>query len=104
MSQVVNSSPVSIRAQFPTFPRTDRIVSVDMLRGLVMVVMAIDHARDYLTNVPFEPESIAHTWPALFFARWITHFCAPTFIFLAGVGALLSSTRGKSRRELAGSC
>jgi uncharacterized membrane protein len=66
-----------------------RIVSVDFMRGLVMVIMAIDHSRDFLTNVPFQPENIAHTWPALFFTRWITHFCAPMFFFLAGTGTYL---------------
>jgi uncharacterized membrane protein len=66
-----------------------RVVSVDFMRGLVMVIMAIDHSRDFLTNIPFEPEDIAHTFPALFFTRWITHFCAPMFFFLAGTGAYL---------------
>src|SRR5271165_2191189 len=66
-----------------------RIVSVDFMRGLVLMVMAIDHLRDFLTNIPFEPEDITHTYPALFFTRWITHFCAPLFFFLAGTGAYL---------------
>lgn len=69
--------------------RSPRIISVDFMRGLVMIIMAIDHSRDFLTNVPFQPENIAHTWPALFFTRWITHFCAPMFFFLAGTGAYL---------------
>lgn len=72
-----------------TLAPASRIVSVDFLRGLVMAIMAIDHTRDYLTNIPFEPEDVAHTYPALFFARWITHFCAPLFFFLAGTGAYL---------------
>src|SRR5579863_6642601 len=70
-----------------------RILSVDFLRGLVMVIMAIDHARDYLTNFSFEPEDVAHTYPALFFTRWITHFCAPVFFFVAGTGACLLRRR-----------
>lgn len=74
--------------QGPLSPGT-RIVSVDFMRGLAMVVMGIDHTRDFLTNVPFQPENIAHTYPALFFTRWITHFCAPLFFFLAGTGAYL---------------
>ena len=61
-----------------------RLTSIDLLRGLVMVVMALDHTRDFFTNVPFEPETLAKTWPALFFTRWITHFCAPMFFLLAG--------------------
>ena len=58
-----------------------------------MVVMALDHARDFFTNSPFEPETLARTWPALFFTRWITHFCAPMFFLLAGTGAYLYGQR-----------
>jgi uncharacterized membrane protein len=74
----------------------DRIVSVDFMRGLALVLMAIDHLRDFLTNIPVEPEDVAHTWPALFFTRWITHFCAPLFFFLAGTGAYLYRSRSGS--------
>jgi len=62
-----------------------------------MVVMALDHARDFFTNVPFEPEDLAHTWPALFFTRWITHFCAPMFFLLAGAGGFLYGQRHAPR-------
>jgi uncharacterized membrane protein len=71
-----------------------RLNSVDLLRGLVMVIMALDHTRDYFTYVRFAPENLAHTYGSLFFTRWITHFCAPTFFFLAGTGAYLSRKRG----------
>jgi uncharacterized membrane protein len=77
-----------------------RIVSVDVLRGLVMVIMALDHVRDYFTNFPFATEDVAHTYPALFFTRFITHFCAPVFSFLAGTGAYLATRRGKSRQQI----
>src|SRR5215813_13223125 len=77
-----------------------RIVSVDVLRGIVMVIMALDHARDFLTNQHFPPEDLAHTSGALFFTRFITHYCAPVFAFLAGTGAFLSTSRGKSLQEL----
>lgn len=70
-----------------------RVIALDIFRGLIMVVMALDHARDFFTNVPFEPEEIAHTWPALFFTRWVTHFCAPMFFLLAGTGAYLYGLR-----------
>jgi uncharacterized membrane protein len=73
-----------------------RIISVDFVRGLALVVMAIDHLRDFLTNIPFEPEDVAHTYPALFFTRWITHFCAPLFFFLAGTGAYLYRRKANS--------
>jgi uncharacterized membrane protein len=52
-----------------------------------MVVMAVDHTRDFICNIPFEPEDINHTWPFYFFVRWVTHFCAPAFFLLVGVGA-----------------
>ena len=70
-----------------------RIVSLDIMRGLVMVIMALDHTRDFFTNLRFEPESLAQTYYALFFTRWITHFCAPLFFFLAGTGAFFYGRR-----------
>jgi len=82
--------PSLVRTQAP------RLVSVDMLRGLVMVLMALDHARDFLTNLRFYPEDMAHTYGVLFFTRFVTHYCAPVFAFLAGTGAYLSTRRGKS--------
>src|SRR5437016_14279125 len=78
---------------------SSRIWSVDVLRGLVMVVMALDHTRDYLTYLRFPPEDLTRSYPALFFTRWITHFCAPMFFFLAGTGAfLLRSKSGSTGR------
>src|SRR5579859_6519185 len=64
-----------------------RLNSIDILRGLVMVIMALDHTRDYFTHLRFEPENLSRTYYALFFTRWITHYCAPLFFFLAGTGA-----------------
>jgi uncharacterized membrane protein len=82
-------------AQKLTVPATtsSRIVSLDIFRGLIMVVMALDHTRDYFTNLRFEPETLAQTYAALFFTRWITHFCAPMFFFLAGTSAFLYGRR-----------
>jgi len=77
-----------------------RLVSVDVLRGLVMVLMALDHTRDFLTYLRFAPEDMAHTYGALFFTRFITHYCAPVFAFLAGTGAFLATSRGKSLAQV----
>lgn len=76
-----------------------RIESVDLLRGLIMIVMALDHTRDFFTNATVFPTDPANTTVALFFTRWITHFCAPVFFLLTGTGAYLSLRR-KSKREL----
>ena len=81
-------------------PKPRRIESVDVLRGLVMIVMALDHTREYFSAARFDPLDLARTTPALYFTRWITHFCAPVFVFLAGTGAYLSRSRGRSTRDL----
>jgi uncharacterized membrane protein len=78
-----------------------RLDAVDRLRGLVMVLMALDHVRGYFTNPFPDPTDLDHTSAALFLTRWISHLCAPTFLFLAGTGAYLAARRGKTRPELA---
>jgi uncharacterized membrane protein len=80
-----------------------RLASVDVLRGLVIVLMALDHVRDYFTNVRFDPLDPAQTTQILYATRWITNFCAPVFILLAGVSAYLVGkrlTRGQLGRFL----
>lgn len=83
----------TLHSRARTSPRVERLGSIDQLRGFVILLMALDHVRDYFTNAQFEPTDLQHTTAALFFTRWITHFCAPTFIFLAGVSARLMSER-----------
>ena len=80
-----------------------RIQSVDALRGAIMMLMAIDHIRDYVARSAqqFLPTDLTRTTPALFFTRWITHFCAPVFMLTAGLGAYFWLTRGHhSKSEL----
>src|SRR6202050_2661381 len=80
-----------------------RIQSVDALRGAIMMLMAIDHIRDYIARsaMQFLPTDLSRTTAAIFFTRWITHFCAPVFILTAGLGAFLWMNRGKhSKSEL----
>jgi uncharacterized membrane protein len=64
-----------------------RVDSLDVIRGLIMIAMALDHTRSFLTGLTFNPENLEQTWMALFLTRWVTHFCAPLFFFLAGTGA-----------------
>ena len=75
-----------------------RLDFIDLLRGLVMVVMALDHTRDFFGSSGMNPRDVAD--PALFLTRWITHFCAPIFILLSGVSAYLYGQRGRSTAEL----
>src|SRR5256886_14303113 len=86
----------------PTKPARRRIDLVDLLRGIVMVIMMLDHPRDFIHYgvLLFDPLDLSKTTTALFLTRWITHFCAPVFVFLAGTGAYLQFARGKSKSEL----
>jgi uncharacterized membrane protein len=82
-------------------PPVHRLYSIDLLRGLAIVVMALDHVRDFFTDVRFNPLDLSQTTQYLFLTRWITHHCAPAFVFLAGTGAYLYLMRGRTREELA---
>ncbi len=81
---------------------TTRVRSVDALRGLVMIIMALDHTREFFHQgaMSFQPENLARTTTALFLTRWITHICAPVFMFTAGVGAFLWLRRGRTTGQL----
>jgi uncharacterized membrane protein len=83
-----------------TLASTRRISSVDIVRGAVIVLMALDHVRDYVTNVRFRPEDLSQSSVALFATRWVTHFCAPAFFLLAGLGIGIMMSRGKAPREM----
>src|SRR6202012_691440 len=78
-----------------------RIESIDILRGAIMLIMAIDHCRDFFHHAgPLgDPENLQTTTPFFFFTRWITHYCAPNFVFLSGISAFLAGIR-RSGAEL----
>ena len=95
----VSASPIPIQSA----GARPRLESVDLLRGLAIVIMALDHVRDFFSHdlLYFSPTDLTKTSAALFLTRWITHFCAPVFCFLAGTGAFLSFGRGKTKSDLA---
>lgn len=84
-----------------TASKLSRIHSIDFARGLVMVIMALDHCRDllHIDSMTQSPTDLATTTPILFFTRWITHLCAPIFVFLSGVSAYLSLQQHGDVRE-----
>lgn len=74
--------------------------ALDLLRGIVIVLMVIDHVRWFLSSARFDPTDPTQTTVALFFTRWVTHFCAPVFVLLAGAGAWLSLGRGRTPADV----
>ena len=99
MKRAANIGLMSATAE-PAPEKRARIESVDLLRGIIMILMALDHTRDFF-GTGGNPTDPATTTIPLFFTRWVTHFCAPGFFLLTGTGAYLSLGR-KSKRELSG--
>jgi uncharacterized membrane protein len=104
MAAAIESRPVfcytpQMSAANPVPVKRVRIESVDVVRGVIMIIMALDHVRDFFGFPGANPTDPATTTYALFFTRWITHFCAPVFFLLTGTGAYLS-LRKKSKGEL----
>src|SRR5262249_4096551 len=99
------SEPISVGRDPEPERSRQRLDSIDLLRGSVMVVMALDHVRDYfshsfLSNPPIDPVDLSKATAAAFLTRWVTLFCAPVFVFLAGTGAFLSAARGSDTKTL----
>ncbi|NJC41454.1 putative membrane protein [Brevundimonas alba] len=97
------ASPAAAAANGVTRTGATRLDGIDALRGLVIVLMVLDHVRDFVHRTAFTADPLAlgdAGDPALFMTRWITHLCAPTFVFLAGVSIWLQKANGKPRPEL----
>jgi len=90
MTTLTHPSPTALAGR-------PRVQAIDVVRGLVMVVMALDHIREFWSPTPVRAEDVAHASLLLFFTRWVTHFCAPTFVFLSGCSIFLSQQRRPSR-------
>jgi uncharacterized membrane protein len=93
-----------IRVATTPLRRAERLPGIDHMRGLVIVLMALDHVRDFFDAdaLRFSPTDLTHTYPALYLTRFVTHYCAPTFALLAGISAFLHGARLGSRLPLVG--
>lgn len=102
MSEAVLARPALDAEPVRPIPAGGRLDSIDLLRGLVIMLMALDHTRDFfhLNALDFQPEDPARTWPLLFATRLVTHLCAPSFVLLAGVSAFLRGARDPDLKSL----
>jgi len=98
-SQIGESARDAAAVTDAAAPKRFRLESVDVLRGVIMILMALDHTRDFFGQTSISPTNLSQTTIPLFFTRWVTHFCAPVFFLLTGTGAYLS-LRKKSIGEL----
>lgn len=94
----LNKSPDSMNKNKPNILYNNRLTSIDMLRGIALLLMALDHTRDFFGYIPFSATDLTQTNIILFFTRWITHFCAPTFILLSGISAYLFGLRHSQKK------
>ena len=85
--------PSELASPGPVAPSRQRIEAVDVLRGVIMILMALDHVRDYYGDAAASPTNLATATAGLFLTRWVTHFCAPVFFLLTGTGAYLALRR-----------
>jgi uncharacterized membrane protein len=78
-----------------------RTLAIDIARGIIMVIMALDHVRDFVHKdaLVFDPTNLERSTPAIFFTRWITHFCAPAFVLLAGMSIYMSLQRRTKKEQ-----
>ncbi len=99
----MNSLPSAMPSAAPSHPPAvapqPRLESIDALRGLIMILMALDHVRDFFGHPGINPTDLTRAGAALFLTRWVTHFCAPVFFLLTGVGAFLA-LRQRSKAQL----
>jgi uncharacterized membrane protein len=98
----VGSPAVGVSRSPASSPGQSRIQAVDALRGAVIILMALDHIRDFISSaaMSYSPTDLTRTSAAIFFTRWITHFCAPVFAFTAGIGAFLWLKRNRTKAQL----